>query len=75
MLSVLLLLFFAFVCGAVRCARRERAGVAAALQMVKQLVPCGELVVTGITAEDHFLLDVEMEIRNLIRQELTFFSQ
>lgn len=69
MLSVLLLLFFAFVHGAVRNAHWECAGVAAGLQMVKQLVPCGELVVTGITAEAHILLEVEMEICHLIRQE------
>lgn len=33
--------------------------MAARLQMVKQLVSCGELVVTGHTAEVHFLLEVE----------------
>lgn len=58
MLSVLLLVFFALVRGAVSSVW-ESGGVPAGLQMVKQLVSCGELVVTGHAAEVHFLLKVE----------------
>ena len=39
--------------------------MAARLQVVKQLVPRGELVVTDPTAKVHFLLEVEIEINNL----------
>lgn len=59
-LSVLLLVFFAFAHGAVRSVWGESGGVAAGLQVVKQLVSCGKLVVTGHTAEVYFLLEVEM---------------
>lgn len=34
--------------------------MAAGLQMVKQLVSCGELVVAGHTEEDYFTLEMEM---------------
>lgn len=40
--------------------------MAARLQMVKQLVSCGELVVAGHAAEVYFLLEVEMGISGLL---------
>lgn len=58
MLSVPLLVFFALVHGAVSSVR-ESGGMTAGLQMVKQLVSCGELIVTGHAAEVHFLLKLE----------------
>lgn len=58
-LSVLPLFFLALVCGAVRSACRERGSMAARLQMVKQLVSRGELVVAGDAAEDYFLLQAK----------------
>lgn len=66
MLSVLLLLFFALVHGAVRSTCGESDGVTAALQMVEQLVSCGELCVAGHTAEVYFLLEVEMGTCDII---------
>lgn len=56
LLSVLLLVFFAFVRGAVSSVWEGR-GVAAALEMVEQFVSRGELVVAGHTAQDDFSLE------------------
>lgn len=56
MLSVLLLVLFALAHGAMRSDGGQSRGVAAALQMVKQLVSGGEFVVADHTAEDHLLL-------------------
>lgn len=56
LLSVLLLVFFAFVRGAVSSVW-EGGGVATALQMVEQFVSRGELVVAGHTAQDDFSLE------------------
>lgn len=61
-LSVLLLVFLALAHGALRSISGEGCSVAAGLQMVKQLVSCGELVIASDTTEVHFLLEVEMEI-------------
>lgn len=58
MLSVLLGLF-ALARRAVRRVGGGGGGVAAGLQMVKQLVSRGELVVARHAVEDHFLLEVE----------------
>lgn len=62
MLSVLLLVFLALAHGALRSISGEGCSVAAGLQMVKQLVSCGELVIASDTTEVQFLLEVEMEI-------------
>lgn len=56
LLSVLLLVFFAFVRGA-GSSVWEGGGVAAALQMVEQFVSRGEFVVAGHTAQDDFSLE------------------
>lgn len=61
-LSVLLLVFFAFAHGVVTSVCRERSSMAAGLQVVEQLVSCWELVVTSNTAEVYFLLGADMEI-------------
>lgn len=57
-LSVLLLVLLAFVCGTVGGVG-EGGGVAAALQVVKQFVSRGELVVAGHTVQDDFALGHE----------------
>lgn len=62
MLSVLLLVFLALAHGALRSISRKGCSMAAGLQMVKQLVSCGELIIASDTAEVHFLLEVEIEI-------------
>lgn len=72
MLSVLFLVLFALACGAVSSAR-ERGGVTSGLQMVKQLVSWGELFVTGHTAEDYFLLELDGRICFLIIKGWTHF--
>lgn len=63
-LSVPLLVFFAFARGAMSSIW-ESGGVTAGLQMVKQLVSCGEFVVTGHAAEVYFFLEVERGISDL----------
>lgn len=66
MLSVLLFVFFALAHGAVSSIRGQCGGVAAGLQVVEQLVSCGELVVTRHTSEDYFLLQVYRGRRNIL---------
>lgn len=61
MSSVLLPVLFALAHGAARSIGGGGGdGVTAGPQVVKQLVPCGELAVAGHTAEDYFTLEVEM---------------
>lgn len=74
MLSVPLLVFFALARGAMSSVW-ESDGVTAGLQMVKQLVSCGELVVTDHAAEVYFFLEVKRGISDLNRQVWIFFLQ
>lgn len=64
MLSVLLLVLFGFVRGAMSSVW-ESGGMAAGLQMVKKLVSGGEFVVAGDTAKAYFLLEADRGISDL----------
>lgn len=64
MLSVLLLVLFGFVRGAMSSVW-ESGGVAAGLQMVKKLVSGGEFVVAGHTEKVYFPLEADRGINDL----------